>query len=39
MDIEHVTTKEACIIENEDETLQGTEYLQSPKVEPNNHPL
>jgi len=34
MDVEHVTTKEACITENEDETLQGTKYLQSPEVEP-----
>lgn len=33
MDIEHVMAKEACIFENEDEMLQVTEYLQSPKVE------
>jgi len=33
MGIEQVTTKEACIAENEDEMLQVTKYLQSPKVE------
>lgn len=34
MDSEHVTTKEACISKNEDETLQVTECLQSPEFEP-----
>ena len=33
MGIEQLTTKEACIAENEDETLQVTECLQSPEVE------
>ena len=33
MSIEQLTGKEACIAENEDETLQVTEYLQSPEVE------
>ena len=34
MDSEHVIAKEACIYENEDETLQVTECLQSPEFEP-----
>ena len=34
MDNEHITTKEACIAENEDETLQVIGCLQSPEVEP-----
>jgi len=34
MGIEQLTAEEACIAENEDETLQVTEYLQSPEVEP-----
>lgn len=34
MDNGQLTTKEACIAENEDETLQGTKCLQSPEVEP-----
>jgi len=33
MGIEQLTAKEACIAENEDETMQVTEYLQSPEVE------
>lgn len=37
MGIEQLTTKEACISENEDETLQVTEYLQSPEVEPKHN--
>jgi len=37
MDIEHITTKEACIHQNEDENLEGTEYQQSPEVEPLLH--
>lgn len=34
MGIEKLTAKEACIAENDDETLQVIEYLQSPEVEP-----
>ena len=34
MDSEQLTTKEACIAENKDETLQVTKCLQSPEVEP-----
>ncbi len=37
MSIEQLTTKEACITENEDEMLQVTEYLQSPEVEPKQN--
>jgi len=37
MDIEQLTAKEACIAKNEDETLQVTEYLQSPEVEPKHN--
>jgi len=37
MDIEKLTTKEACIPENEYETLQVTEYLQSLEVEPKHN--
>ena len=33
MGIEQLTAKEACIAENEDETLPVTEYLLSPEVE------
>jgi len=34
MDNEQLTTKEACIAENEDETLQAKKCLQFPEVEP-----
>jgi len=37
MGIEQLTTKEACIVKNEDETMQVTEYLQSPEVEPKHN--
>jgi len=37
MDIEQLTAKGACIAKNEDETLQVTEYLQCPKVEPKHN--
>ena len=37
MGIEQLATKEACIAENEDETLRVTKYLQSPEVEPKHN--
>lgn len=37
MGIEQVTAKEACTVENEDEMLQVTKYLQSPEIEPKHN--
>ena len=34
MDSERLITKEACISENEDETVQATKCLQTPEIEP-----